>query len=118
MTTIQQVVDIPEDHKLHLDLPQDVPTGRAEIRVTIIPRPEQPENDPKRKPFEGLAGSLKDSPAFKRDAVELQREMRGHKRPVVNNKGAIIRSLCGILPPDVTLEEAHEARIAKHENSI
>ncbi len=38
--------------------------------------------------------------------------------PVINNKGAIIRSLVGILPADVTREEAREARMAKHENSL
>ncbi len=37
---------------------------------------------------------------------------------VINNKGAIIRSLVGILPADVTKEEAREARMAKHENSL
>ena len=36
----------------------------------------------------------------------------------VNNKGAIIRSLRGILPADITKEEAREARMAKHENSF
>ncbi len=35
-------------------------------------------------------------------------------RPI-NNKGAIIRSLRGILPADITKEEAREARMAKHE---
>ncbi|MDR1608942.1 MAG: type II toxin-antitoxin system Phd/YefM family antitoxin [Deltaproteobacteria bacterium] len=37
---------------------------------------------------------------------------------VTNNKGAIIRSLRGILPADVTREEAREARLAKYENSL
>ena len=37
---------------------------------------------------------------------------------IVNNKGAIIRSLRGILPADITREEAREARMAKHENSL
>ncbi len=37
---------------------------------------------------------------------------------MTNGKGAIIRSLCGILPADITKEEAREARTAKHENSL
>ena len=75
MTIIQKNVDIPTDHRLRLDLPipKDIPAGRADIHVTITPRPEIP---PTRKPFEGLGGSLKDDPIFRRDAVELQREMR------------------------------------------
>ncbi len=35
-----------------------------------------------------------------------------------NNKGALIRSLRGILPADITEEEAREARMAKHENCL
>jgi len=75
MTTIQKTIDIPPDHRLRLDLPipRDIPPGRAEIQVTITPCPETPTT---RKPFEGLAGSLKDDSIFRRDAVELQREMR------------------------------------------
>jgi len=76
MTTIQKTIDIPPDHRLRLDLPipRDIPPGRAEIQVTIIPCPEMPATTG--KPFEGLAGSLKDDPIFGRDGVELQREMR------------------------------------------
>ncbi len=75
MTTIQKTIEISADHRLRLDLPlpEGVPAGLAEIQVTIIPYPETPQ---KRKPFAGLAGSLKDSPIFSRDGVELQREMR------------------------------------------
>ncbi len=79
MTTIQQVVDIPEDHRLRLDLPlpEDIPAGRAEIRVTIVPHPEHSESAPSRKPFEGLAGCLKeDSAFFRMDPVEYQRRIR------------------------------------------
>lgn len=75
MTTIQKTIDIPTDRCLRLDLPLpgDIPAGRAEIQVTIIPYPEDVAPG---KAFAGLAGSLRESPAFKRDAVGLQREMR------------------------------------------
>lgn len=75
MTTIEKKVDIPENHRLLLDLtlPADLPAGEAEVRVTIIPtKPRQPG----KKPFDGLAGCLKDSKTFARDAVEIQREIR------------------------------------------
>ena len=80
MTTIQKIIDIPADHRLLLDLPlpKDIPVGRAEIQVTIIPYPEK---SLKRRPFEGLAGSLKDSAIFGRDGVDLQREMRDELNP-------------------------------------
>ena len=45
------------------------------------------------------------------------RDIARISRPT-NNKGAIIRSLRGILPADVTREEAREARMAKYENSL
>lgn len=77
MTTIQKMIDIPGDHRLRLDwaLPKDIPAGRAEVQVTIIPYTDAAAAAPRRA-FEGLAGSLKGSTAFSRDAVELQREVR------------------------------------------
>ncbi len=48
-----------------------------------------------------------------RDGISIAKLSRA-----TNNKGAIIRSLRGILPADVTKEEAREARTAKHENSL
>jgi hypothetical protein len=33
--TIEQTVDIPANHRIYLDLPGDVPTGKA--KVTIVP---------------------------------------------------------------------------------
>ncbi|MCL1893711.1 MAG: hypothetical protein FWG02_05695 [Holophagaceae bacterium] len=75
MTTIQQTIEIPPDHRLRLDLPisSDIPAGRAEIRITITPHTKITT---KRKPFEGLAGSLKNSPIFGCDGMELQRRIR------------------------------------------
>jgi hypothetical protein len=75
MTTIEQTIEITPDHRLRLDLPlsSDIPVGRAEIRITIFPCTK---NLSGRKPFEGLAGCLKDSPIFGNDGVELQRRVR------------------------------------------
>lgn len=75
MTTIEKKVEIPEDHRLVLDLtlPADLPPGEAEVRVTIIPTAPKPAQ---RKAFEGLAGCLKNSKNFSRDAMEIQRELR------------------------------------------
>jgi hypothetical protein len=40
MNTIQQTIPIPESRRLHLDLslPEDVPTGAAEMLVVVIRR--------------------------------------------------------------------------------
>lgn len=75
MTTIEKKVEIPENHRLVLDLtlPDDLPPGEAEVRVTIIPTATKPAQ---RKAFEGLAGRWKNSKTFGRDAMEIQRELR------------------------------------------
>jgi hypothetical protein len=46
MMTIQQTVDIPLDHRLqlNLELPENIPSGRANLKFTITP--EQIEGDP------------------------------------------------------------------------
>ncbi len=38
--------------------------------------------------------------------------------PAPDEREAMLRSLRGILPPTVTLEEAHAERVAKHENHL
>jgi hypothetical protein len=34
-TTIRQTVDIPADRRLYLELPEDTPTGEADITLTL-----------------------------------------------------------------------------------
>ncbi len=75
MTTIQKIIDIPDDHRVLLDLtlPVELPVGKAEVQVIITPSSEK---HPGRKPFEGLGGSLAGCPDFTGDALDIQREMR------------------------------------------
>jgi hypothetical protein len=42
MNTIQQTIDIPDDRRLRLDLaiPEDIPTGRAEMLVVFSSMPK------------------------------------------------------------------------------
>ena len=40
--TIEQTIDIPPNHRLELDLPFELPVGRAKVELTIIP--EKKEN--------------------------------------------------------------------------
>ena len=35
--TITQTVDIPADRRIFLDLPQELPIGRAKVNLSIIP---------------------------------------------------------------------------------
>jgi len=74
MTTIHKIVEIPADRRLHLslDLPDDLPIGQAEVRLSISP------TAPKTAPatFADFTGCLKDDTSFVGDAVEIQRKMR------------------------------------------
>jgi len=74
MTTIQKCLEIPEDRRLRLDLtlPEDFPAGQAKVLVFIYPNVE---TEPP-APLPELAGSLKDSPNFAGDPMEIQRKIR------------------------------------------
>jgi hypothetical protein len=98
MITITQTVDIPADRRLHLDLPQSVPGGRADMVLVLspaekAPRVYTPEPFPSIEelkaeaaakhaemlktgvdPLARFAGCLKD--VFTEDGVEYQRRMR------------------------------------------
>ena len=75
MTTINKSIEIPADRLLHLELtlPEELPPGRAELRLTINPVQKQKKLSAS---FKGLFGCLKDSDVFVGDSVELQRAMR------------------------------------------
>jgi hypothetical protein len=72
MINIQKIVDIPDEHRISLDVPTDIPTGAAYIELTVIPAPAPNL----RKPLVSYFGALKNSRAFAGNAVELQRKMR------------------------------------------
>jgi hypothetical protein len=44
MITIQQTVDIPASHRLTLDVPQEVPEGRASVVLVFSEAKEKPGN--------------------------------------------------------------------------
>jgi hypothetical protein len=75
LITIEKKVVIPEDRLLHLDLqiPENVPIGKANLQVTITPTMDKWPTWKDLKKFQGL---LKDLPDFEGNAVEIQRKMR------------------------------------------
>jgi len=74
MHTIQQVVTIPADRRLRIDLslPDTIPPGVSEILIVFSPAHQK--ND--RKPLRHFAGSLAASATFAGDPVALQRTLR------------------------------------------
>jgi hypothetical protein len=74
MAVINKSIEIPADRRLRLELalPEDLPPGRAELRLTINPI----QGTGGSVPFKSLFGCLKDRDVFKGDSMELQRAMR------------------------------------------
>jgi hypothetical protein len=66
------MIDIPDEHRIYLDVPAAVPSGAAFIELTVIPAP----NPDFRKPLSNYFGILKNSKTFSGDAVELQNKIR------------------------------------------
>jgi hypothetical protein len=76
MTTFNKIIKIPNDRRLSLDfeLPNDIPTGTANLQLTITPEEESPK-----QAWDTLMefyGCMKDEPAFQGNSVEIQRKMR------------------------------------------
>ena len=70
--TITQTVDIPADHRLTIDVPKEVPSGKAIL--TFTPTGTEQAIDPNRKPISRFFGIL--SPGTYGDAVAYQRKLR------------------------------------------
>ncbi|MDR0720060.1 MAG: hypothetical protein LBF78_10530 [Treponema sp.] len=74
--TIEQTVEIPPDHRLTIDVPREIPAGRAKLTVSISPKEKTVKMSRQMRNIMKFYGCLKDSPAFEGDPVEIQRQMR------------------------------------------
>ncbi|MHC6202977.1 hypothetical protein ACYULU_07265 [Breznakiellaceae bacterium SP9] len=87
--TIEQTVEIPPSHRLTIDVPPEIPTGR--VRLTFSPETKASGNgfhipliswfqkrreERFRRAVMEFAGCLKDSPAFEGDPVAIFRRER------------------------------------------
>jgi hypothetical protein len=76
--TIQQTIEIPANRRVRLDfaLPESFGSGMAAIKLSIKAAAN------KKATFTALLGdlygSLKDSPHFGGDSMDIQREIRGN----------------------------------------
>jgi hypothetical protein len=73
--TIEQIVDIPADHRLVLDLPLDIPAGRTTIMIAFPETRKSSQSDFERH-FDEIYGSFKGRDVFKGDPVALIRKIR------------------------------------------
>jgi hypothetical protein len=65
--TIEQTVEIPADHRLVLNLPEYIPSGTADMKVTIISRKKTGYHTA--KSLKNLSGRWKNSPHFGGDGL-------------------------------------------------
>jgi hypothetical protein len=75
VTTITKTIKIPDNRRVNLEfeVPEHVPTGEANLVVTITPTQYKCVTWQDILKFSGV---LKDSPIFEGDPVEIQRKMR------------------------------------------
>jgi len=91
--TITQTVEIPENRRLIIDIPREIPTGRTSI---VVQFPDKKE-----------AQSSK--PVLKDGKIRLTKAM---KEELLADE--TLRSLTGILHTDMTVDEIRDERLAKH----
>jgi hypothetical protein len=97
MTTIEQTVDIPADRRITIEVPREVPEGKARVELKVIPFVKKEEDKPLPK------GKL-----F-RSKKELDEFLANAHTPISD-------SLTGILAHlgDITIEQIRDERLAKH----
>ena len=54
--TLEQTVEIPADHRLFIDVPQEIPAGTATFRLEWIKPPVKPQKDVAEKAIEAVCG--------------------------------------------------------------
>ena len=92
--TITQTVDIPENRRLTIEVPSEVPTGRAQVELKVIP-------------FDRKKGSPKKLRLTKQQLDEM---LRNAETPHTD-------ALLGLLSHmgNITLEEIRDERLARHQ---
>jgi len=90
-------VEIPADRRLIIDIPREIPEGKARFEYNIIPFVK--------KDAQVSKPVLKDKNGKIRLTKELKEELLADET---------LRSLTGILHTDMTIEEIRDERLAKH----
>ena len=77
METLKKTLTIPKNHQIHIDLtlPEHFPTGPVEILLVFSHIQSLSPATPKSSILT-LSGSLKNSPHFSGDPVQIQKALR------------------------------------------
>jgi hypothetical protein len=83
--TIEQTIEVPEDHRIFLEIPGTVPQGMAKIALHIIPLKTTPlpqiSQESKRAAFQAFMKYRKAAPPgfdYKKELMEALDEKHGH----------------------------------------
>ena len=87
--TITQTVEIPADRRIMLEIPSQIPTGKARVELNVIPLANEAE---------------------KPEKLRLTKEMIEEMRQNCPD----LQALTGILHTDMTVEQIKEERLAKY----
>ena len=87
--TIEQTVEIPANRQITLEVPPQIPTGKARIELKVIPFIKEQD-----KPVKI---------SLTKQSIEEMLQNSPHTR-----------ALTGILHTDMTIEEIREERLTKH----
>jgi hypothetical protein len=103
--TIEQIVDIPADHRIHLDfeVPPGIPAGKA--RLTVTPLAESSKDIS----LLSLRGSCKDGGGGKLRLTRAEIDELMKDCPYTEALSGILSGL-----GDVDLDEVRMERLAKH----
>jgi len=97
--TITQTVEIPADHRVFLDFPKEIPAGKAQIELKVIPFINKEQST-----------SITPKPPILRfSKKELDRILENTQTPISD-------SLTGLLADlgEITIEQIREERLAKY----
>jgi len=88
---IEQIVEVPADHRIFLDLPPELPVGKAKVELTLTPITE--------KPWTGKKIHL--------------------TKPMIDEllRGETLRYLTGLLKTETSIEEIRADRRKKYDNT-
>jgi len=101
--TITQTVEIPVSHRLTIDVPHEIPSGRTSI---IIQFPEKKEE----KTESHLTPIIKDGKT-KFSKKELENFLQNAHTPISDSLTGILE---GLVPSDITIEQIRDERLAKY----
>jgi hypothetical protein len=88
--TIEQTIEVPPSHRIFLDLPPELPVGKAKVELIFTP--------------------LSDTPQKSSGKIRLTKQMIDE----MLQNSPITLALTGILHTDMTVEEIREERLAKY----